>query len=144
MTRITKLFEETQTARTNYVFDYQDRREHIRLIGDDECEKANADALRELYEIKAAIENKGISDYVAKLMKDIAEALSKNSQRFFHHDRRKSDGLWVEGQKMLFANTDIVLCDEAQRLGNYSNFDEASALASHPSQVFFAETITRS
>lgn len=136
LTRIIKLFEETQTAKANYVFDYQDREEHIRLIGDDECEKANADALRELHEIKAAIENKGIADYVAKLMKDIAEALSKNNQRFFHHDRRKSDGLWVEGQKMLFANTDIVLCDEAQRLGNYSNFDEALALASHPSQVF--------
>lgn len=37
---------------------------------------------------------------------------------------------------MLFANSDIVLCDEAQRLGNYSDFDEAAALASHPSQVF--------
>lgn len=136
LARIATIFEESQTAKTNYVFDYQDKEEHIRLIGDDECEKANTEAIAELYEIKAAIENEEVSDYVAKLMKDIAEALSKNSQRFFHHDRRRPDGLWVEGRKMLFANSDIVLCDEAQRLGNYSDFDEAAALASHPSQVF--------
>lgn len=136
LVKITEIFEDSQTAKTEYPFDYSSRNEHLRFIGGDKSEKENLDSLALLYEIKNAVNAQDASEYIAKLMKDIAEALSKNGQRFFHHDRRKEDGLWVEGDKMLFANSDIILCDEAQRLGNYSGFDEATALAHHPSPVF--------
>lgn len=136
LVRIAEVFKDSKTAKTEYPFDYSSRNEHLRIIGDDKSEKENLDSLALLYEIRNVVNSQDASEYIAKLVKDIAEALSKNGQRFFHHDRRKEDGLWVEGGKMLFADSDIILCDEAQRLGNYSEFDEAAALAHHPSPVF--------
>ena len=131
--RLAQVFREDSTAKGDWVYDIAERDQHVRSLDDPE---GNERVLKRLLEIQKAIEESKADELLAALMKDIADALSSSSQRFFHHDRRQSEGLWVDGDKILIPNTDMIICDEAQRLGSYGRLDEVAALASRPGRLF--------
>lgn len=61
-------------------------------------------------------------EYFISLLREIAEALEYGETRFFHHDLKKERkrGCWRSANKSEFytgENPELLICDEAQRLG---------------------------
>ena len=131
--RLTEVFKESRTARGDWVYSYSEGSQHTRSL---ENPEENERELAVLYEIRKAIEESTVDELLATLLKDIADALSSGSQRFFHHDRRQNEGLWVDGSTILIPDTDTIICDEAQRLGFYKELDEVAELANRPGSLF--------
>jgi hypothetical protein len=87
-----------------------------------------------LLEYKSQIEAGRGSQYIAEILKVIADALHDSTQRFFHHNLKQTKGCWIERGNPTTCNIseqDLVICDEVQRLGlipefhNCDRFDEA-------------------
>ena len=100
-----------------------------------------------LLECKSQIEAGRGSQYIAEMLKDIADALHNSSQRFFHHDIKpaRASGCWIERGNPTtcnITNQDLVICDEVQRLGVISEFgdrdkfDETQAIFDNSRQSF--------
>jgi len=80
------------------------------------------DQTARLLEYKRQIEAGRGAQYIAKILKDISDALHNSTQRFFHHDIAddKTEGCWIERGNPTFcriSDQDLVICDEVQRLG---------------------------
>lgn len=99
------------------------------------------------YESRIAEGQKGNSEFIAEILKDIADALHDSDQRFFHHDIRpkRAPGCWIERGNPTFcriSRRDLVICDEVQRLGliseygNRDSFDEAQAIFTNSRKSF--------
>ena len=106
--RLTEVFRESRTARGDWAYSFSEGGQHIRNL---ENPEENERELTVLREIRKAIEESTVDELLATLLKDIANALSSGSQRFFHHDRRQSEGLWVDGRTILIPDTDTIICD---------------------------------
>ena len=130
---LTEVYKESCTARGDWVYSYSEGGRHARNLENSEDNERELAVLRE---IRKAIEESTVDELLATLLKDIADALSSGSQRFFHHDRRQSEGLWVDGGTILIPDTDTIICDEAQRLGFYKELDEVAELANRPGSLF--------
>lgn len=83
--------------------------------------------------------------YIAEILKDIADALHESDQRFFHHNLEQQEGCWIERGKPTTCNIseqDLVICDEVQRLGvipefnNRDRFDETQEIFRSSRQSF--------
>lgn len=131
--RLTEVFKESRTAKGDWVYSYSEGDRHSRNL---ENPEENERELAVLRGIRDAIEESTVDELLATLLKGIADALSSGSQRFFHHDRRQSEGLWVDGRTILIPDTDTIICDEAQRLGSYKGLDEVAELANRPGSLF--------
>lgn len=99
----------------------------------------------QLLEFKAKIEGEQASQYIAEILKDIANTLHNSPQRFFHHNLAKPKGCWIERGNPTTCNItdqDLVICDEVQRLGvideiaNRDRFDEIQAIFESSKQLF--------
>lgn len=100
-----------------------------------------------LEEYKSQIEAGRARQYIATMLKDIADALHNSDQRFFHHDIRpdRARGCWIERGNPTFcriSEQDLVICDEVQRLGliseyhNRDSFDETKAIFTSSKRSF--------
>lgn len=98
-----------------------------------------------LLEYKSQIEAGGGEQYIAEILKDIADALHDSDQRFFHHNLEQNEGCWIERGNPTVCNIteqDLVVCDEVQRLGvipefrNRDRFDETRELFRSSSKSF--------
>lgn len=143
MMRIEQVFTDSKTATASWVYSFDERDRHLRKIDDPE---SNARELDRLLAIKRMIDEDTIGDAIAKTIKDIADAISKSEQRFFHHDLRHINGRWIvdrsdpkknyiDSPRVLIGEGDMVICDEAQRLGAYV-IDEAEELAGLNGKLF--------
>ena len=115
------------------------------------------DRTAQLLEYKRQIEAGRGAQYIAKILKDISDALHNSTQRFFHHDIApdKKEGCWIERGNPTFcriSDQDLVICDEVQRLGVISEllssfgrlpqiirdrFDETFAIFRNSRKSFF-------
>ena len=84
------------------------------------------DVPHRLLELQEIVESQGVSKVIAARIKCIAEALESSDQRFFHHDRRpaREEGFWIRKGRKLIPDSCTLVCDEAQRLGDYADLDE--------------------
>ena len=78
---------------------------------------------------KGQIEAGRGAQYIAKILKDISDALHNSTQRFFHHDlaHDKNEGCWIKRGNPTFcriSDQDLVICDEVQRLGVIPRFSK--------------------
>lgn len=98
-----------------------------------------------LLKYKSQIEAGRGSQYIAKMLKDIADALHNSPQRFFHHNLKEAEGCWIERGNPTtcnITNQDLIICDEVQRLGvipvfhNQDEFDETQAIFDNSRQSF--------
>lgn len=98
-----------------------------------------------LLEYKSQIEAGQGRQYIAEMLKDIADALHNSTQRFFHHNLEQAKGCWIERGNPTncnITNQDLVICDEVQRLGvipefhNRDRFDETQAIFERSRQSF--------
>ncbi len=98
-----------------------------------------------LLEYKRQIEAGQGSQYIAEMLKDIAEALHNSTQRFFHHNLKQKKGCWISRGNPTtcnITNQDLIICDEVQRLGvipefnNCDEFDEIQAIFKNSKQAF--------
>lgn len=131
--RLVKVHREDFTAKAEWVYDASKSDRHTRKLDDPD---GNERELKTLLELRKAIEESTVDELLAALVKNTADALSLSGQRFFHHDRRQDEGLWVDGDQILIPGTDMIICDEAQRLGNYKGLDEVAKLANRPGRLF--------
>ncbi|MBK6593304.1 MAG: hypothetical protein IPG23_11460 [Burkholderiales bacterium] len=99
----------------------------------------------QLLEYKSEIEAGRGDHYIAKILKNIADALHNSTQRFFHHDLEQTKGCWIERGNPTtcnITNQDLIICDEVQRLGvipkiyNRDRFDETKAIFENSRQSF--------
>ncbi|MFZ4702307.1 MAG: hypothetical protein ACOYMG_19870 [Candidatus Methylumidiphilus sp.] len=99
----------------------------------------------QLLEYKSEIEAGREDYYIAKILKDIADALHNSTQRFFHHNLEQTKGCWIERGNPTTCNItsqDLIICDEVQRLGvvpeirNRDRFDETKAIFENSRQSF--------
>ena len=133
LVRITKIHLESCSASAKYAYP-EDRRElHSRVAGD---EGENTAELQRLLGIRDVIARSEVDELIARTIKEIAAALSEGGQRFFHHHRKHREGLWVDGGHILIPDTDMLICDEAQRLGNYGGLDEVEELTKRAGSLF--------
>lgn len=131
--RVIKVHADTGSAAVEYAYDLGRRGAHVRLMGD---EAQNDTGLQRLRDIKTAIASSSVDELIAKAIKDIADALAKGGQRFFHHHRGHKEGLWVDDDRILIDDSDLLICDEAQRLGNYYGLDEVEELSQREGSLF--------
>ena len=131
--KLTEISPEDGTAGTDEVFSGGESKWHTRCLDDPE---ENERKLKTLYGIKTAIDSSTVGEALATLLKEIADALSSSRQRFFHHDRRQRDGLWVDGGTILIPSNAMLVCDESQRLGVYGELDEVGELAGRSGRLF--------
>ncbi len=110
-----------------------------------ELSEFTIDDKEQLLEYKREIEAVRGDHYIAKILKDIADALHNSTQRFFHHNLEKTKGCWIERGKPTtcnITNQDLIICDEVQRLGvisefyNRDRFDETQAIFENSRQSF--------
>lgn len=103
------------------------------------------DEKERLLEYKSRIETGRGRQYIAEMLKDIADALHNSPQRFFHHNLEQAKGCWIERGNPTtsnITNQDLVICDEVQRLGvipefkNRDEFDETQAIFNNSRQSF--------
>ncbi|MEI7826162.1 MAG: hypothetical protein WCI01_12735, partial [Chlorobiaceae bacterium] len=103
------------------------------------------DAKDRLLEYKSCIEDGQGRQYIAELLKEIADALHDSSQKFFHHNLDQTEGCWVVRGNPTTCNIteqDLVICDEVQRLGvipelgNRDEFNEVKAIIENSKQSF--------
>lgn len=96
------------------------------------------DVPHRLLELQGMVESQGISKAIAVRIKCIAEALESSDQRFFHHDRgrERKEGLWIRKGRKLIPDSSTLVCDEAQRLGDYSNLDETEWVRHRSGRTF--------
>lgn len=125
--KVTRLFPESGTAAIDFAYRKQEAPRHERLLRNDE---QNQEALRCLRYYENLIDRSLIDDYLARLMREIAEALGRSEQRFFHHDRKEKSGCWIDGDnKPYIGDEGPLIIDEAQRLGFYCGVDELALVA---------------
>ena len=98
-----------------------------------------------LLEYKSQIEAGRGRQYIAEILKDIADALHDSTQRFFHHNLEQAKGCWIKRGNPTtcnISNQDLIICDEVQRLGvipefhNRDKFDETHAIFESSRQSF--------
>lgn len=98
-----------------------------------------------ILEYKGQIDAGRGSQYIAEILKDIADALHSSTQRFFHHNLEHAKGCWIKRGNPTacnITNQDLIICDEVQRLGvipkihNYDQFDEAHSIIENSRQSF--------
>lgn len=103
------------------------------------------DAKERLLDYKIHIEEGRGRQYIAELLKEIADALHDSAQKFFHHNLAQPEGCWVVRGNPTTCNIteqDLVVCDEVQRLGvipkcgNRDEFDEVQAIFKNSKQSF--------
>lgn len=91
------------------------------------------DHLEELYNLT---EGESVANAIAHTIKAISKALEDSEQRFFHHDRNYSAGLWLDRNRKLISDYGTLVCDEAQRLGKYGDLDECEWVRHRPGRTF--------
>jgi hypothetical protein len=105
----------------------------------------SADQRAWLLEFKSQIEAGRGRQYIAEILKDVADALHDSDQRFFHHNLEQQKGCWIERGTPTICNIseqDLVICDEVQRLGvipefkNRDRFDETQEIFRSSRQSF--------
>jgi len=103
------------------------------------------DAKERLLDYKSHIEEDRGRQYIAELLKEIADALHDSAQKFFHHNLDQTEGCWVVRGNPTTCNIteqDLVICDEVQRLGvipelgNRDEFNEVDAIIKNSKQSF--------
>ena len=131
--RIEEVFPENQSAKAEHVYKYDGKEKHCRLLDKEDENKAALETLKRFKDIL----DKGIAEsYITNLVQEISKALSSSKQRFFHHDRRNSEGLWIDENEIIIPNSDLLICDEAQRLGNYNGLNEADVISERKGRLF--------
>lgn len=131
--RVNKIYPESESASVGYVYNGEQRQLHARLAEDEE---QNTAELQRLMGIRDAIERLQVDDLIAASIKEIADALAEGGQRFFHHHRKHKEGLWVDDDRILIGDSDLLICDEAQRLGDYCGLDEVEELSKREGSLF--------
>lgn len=141
--RIKEVIPDSSTAVATWAYPFSEGNDHCRKLDDP---TSNEEQLAKLQAIKQAIDNDTIADLIANEIKGIADAIVGSSQRFFHHDLRHIEGRWIVDRRdprksyinhprVLIGDGDMVICDEAQRLGNYV-INEAAALGRLNGKLF--------
>ena len=131
--RVTKIYPENNSASAEYAYTGIQRALHARVAEDEE---RNTDELQRLMDVREAIDNSRVDRLIAETIREIAKALAKGGQRFFHHHRRHEEGLWVDDEHILIDDSVLLICDEAQRLGNYCGLDEVKELSKRKGSLF--------
>ena len=94
------------------------------------------DVSSHLIALQKLIESESIAEVIAAQIKAISEAIDSSEQRFFHHDKRYSDGLWIYHGRKLISDDSTFICDEAQRLGVYGDLDECEWVRNRKGRTF--------
>lgn len=131
--KLTEICKKDNTANFAWVYCGQGKEQHVRRL--DESEE-NVHKLEILRSIREALNQSKLDELRVSILKEIADAVASSEQRFFHHDRRKPEGLWVDGRTILIPAGDMLICDESQRLGAYGGINEADEIAKRPGRLF--------
>ena len=131
--RVIKVHPESESASVEYAYGSGQRELHARLAEDEE---RNGSELQRLLGVRESIASSDVDELIAKTIKDIADALAKGGQRFFHHHRGHREGLWIDDDRILIGDGDLLICDEAQRLGDYYGLDEVEELSNREGSLF--------